>query len=86
MATHNNRKHKRIPLKHEAMIFVGGKLTARCRVLDISATGARLALDREAIVPNEFMLSLARMGQVYRGCQLVWRSDTEAGVAFHREI
>ena len=84
MGAHDNRrKHNRVPLGYEAVIHSGRVLIARCNVLDISAEGARLFLDKPLEnVPAEFVLRLSRNGKIERDCQLVWREQNEIGVHF----
>jgi hypothetical protein len=55
---------------------------AECRLKDISAGGARLALSVGGEVPNEFLLSLSRDGTVRRRCQIAWRAEDQIGVRF----
>ena len=54
---------------------------------DISATGARLQVDRaqsEAAdeLPSEFILTISKSGNVFRRCKVVWRRNDELGVQF----
>ena len=83
MSSQNRRRHSRVALGYEAVIHSGQVLIARCNVLDISAEGARLFLDKPIEnVPAEFVLRLSRNGKIERGCQLVWREQNEIGVHF----
>jgi hypothetical protein len=59
----------------------GGILTT-CRILDISARGARLEMDALDTVPDDFILLLSRDGRLRRQCLTVWRSETAIGVEF----
>ena len=54
----------------------------RCLIHDISALGARVIVDRAAIVPEQFVLSLTANDQVARQCRVIWRSQTHVGVEF----
>ena len=57
-------------------------MRTRCLIHDISALGARVIVDRAAIVPEEFVLSLTANDQVARQCRVIWRSQTHVGVEF----
>jgi hypothetical protein len=85
MSFHNNRKSRRINLSQHGILFAEGKMIGTCDVLDVSSGGARLVMNSSIELPSEFILSLARLGRVYRNCQLVWRSEIQAGVRFVRD-
>jgi PilZ domain len=51
-------------------------------VLDVSVTGARLALDKADPLPDRFFLVLSRDGTLRRRCSVVWQTETKAGVQF----
>jgi hypothetical protein len=73
---------------HPAGLFhPDGKRICECVMRDISATGARLKFDRTqsaAIdeIPEEFILTISKSGNVFRRCKLVWRRNDELGVHF----
>jgi hypothetical protein len=76
------RKHRRKVLITNATVEVDGA-SRPCRVLNISAEGAHLALDQTSL-PERFVLLLSANGSVRRLCDLVWRNDDEIGVRFVR--
>ena len=66
----------------EAVIHAHRKLIAKCAVLDISQSGARIAIDESISLPVEFTLQMTKNGGVTRQCQLVWRNNDQIGVRF----
>ena len=77
------RKSKRKPVGQPAWIDLGpGSRIYQCFMKNMSETGARLALSREA--PDQFVLQFSPDGSVGRRCQVIWRSrsGTEVGVKF----
>jgi methyl-accepting chemotaxis protein len=56
-----------------------GGAERKCIVLDISASGARVATDRPRDLPERLLISVR--GRIHR-CQVIWRSDCEIGVEF----
>ncbi len=77
------RKKPRRTFRHAATLVHGDEPTIQpCSVLDISESGARLQLEDQTEIPENFMLSLTPSGKVRRFCRLVWRDGTTLGVAF----
>ena len=67
---------------NDTWIRVGGSLTRRCQVLDLSRTGVRLAVTSPHSLPETFTLILSKNGS---GCRLVrmkWWRGTEVGAEF----
>ena len=56
-------------------------LTMDCVIRDLTPAGARLRLPSTIGVPSAFQLLLDRDGR-QRRCTVIWRSETELGVAF----
>jgi PilZ domain-containing protein len=82
----DKRRSRRRPLHHEGRIKrADGEPQIPCSVRDISATGARLAVEMPAAVPDQFILLLSRDGRTRRACTVVWRSAEEIGVEFLSE-
>jgi c-di-GMP-binding flagellar brake protein YcgR len=75
------RKSVRVALTRSAAVRAAGAEHA-CQVTNISAGGARMCLPDAAAVPAEFTLVLTHDGAVSRPCRVVWRSQTDLGVAF----
>lgn len=55
-----------------------------CSVRDISATGARIMLPRDTIVPARFFLISSRQPSAWDS-RIVWRNATQTGLAFAGE-
>jgi hypothetical protein len=79
----NRRKSVRRSIGYGATIVApDASWTRKCRVIDISASGAKLALKEPGELPKDFVLMLAERGGPKRRCQVVWAMDDEVGVAF----
>ena len=60
-----------------------GRMIAPCTMVDVSAGGARLRLDAEVPVPNEFNLMLSKFNAgLKRRCLIAWRDERQMGVRF----
>jgi|HubBroStandDraft_2_1064218.scaffolds.fasta_scaffold1265613_2 hypothetical protein len=77
------RRHKRQPFHVAAWIVLNeaGPRIA-CQVIDISESGARIALREDIELMDCFVLTLTEAGQPQRKCQIVWRSALTLGVTF----
>jgi len=53
-----------------------------CLIVDISLSGARIALDSSEELPRRFLLLLSWQGGARRICRLVWQEGSAAGVEF----
>jgi hypothetical protein len=81
----NRRKSVRRTIGYSATIVApDGSWTRKCRVIDVSESGARIALEQAAELPKDFVLSLAERGRPMRRCHLVWTADDQIGVEFDR--
>ena len=79
----NRRKFPRKPITHKAKIVgTDGSWGRNCRIIDVSASGAKLATDEPLQLPRDFMLALSGRGGPLRKCHVVWTNDNEIGVAF----
>jgi hypothetical protein len=73
------REHVDFP----AWIDIGDNSQPRnCTVLDVSEDGARIMASYLAELPKEFWLVLSKDRTRRRHCQIVWRSDTQAGLKY----
>lgn len=65
----------------DAWISRGDERRTECKIIDLSANGARLVVPRESIVPRTFTLgwNAAPSG---KQCQRVWRNGSMTGVKF----
>jgi hypothetical protein len=61
-----------------------GSIIAPCFMMDVSASGAKLIIEAGTIVPDLFVLTLARNAAVRRNCEVMWREATSIGVCFVR--
>jgi hypothetical protein len=62
-----------------ARVMLGGFAKRECKVVDISESGARIAISGAIELPRQFSIAFASSA---RPCQLVWRNGTMAGVKF----
>jgi hypothetical protein len=81
--TTNHRASKRQSVEIDGMIYDhhGAKL-AHCKLRNVSVGGAQLELDRDADIPETFVLALSHDGHVKRHCHKVWQFATVLGVRF----
>ena len=79
------RKKPRRVFHYNARIVIGGEVPIACSIVDISEIGARLALENETEIPDEFVLLLTPKGTPRRNCRVVWRDGLALGVEFPEE-
>lgn len=94
MGSGTKRGSKRKPISYPATLYnLDRSVICRCRIKDMSDTGARLnfgkagkTMDR---VPQSFLLSLTESEEpvseaflVFRTCEKVWTRDGDMGVKF----
>lgn len=79
------RRKRRQPFRYSANILIDQNSNTRsCSISDISDSGARLLIDDEGDLPDQFSLLLNTSGQVRRVCRVVWRDGKALGVKFLR--
>jgi hypothetical protein len=77
------RKKPRRQFQYTARIVADPATPPRpCAISDISDGGARLVLNSEADLPEQFVLLLTKEGNARRKCRVVWRSGSIIGVEF----
>jgi hypothetical protein len=54
-----------------------------CRMLDVSAFGARLELETPTALPDKFVLLLSNDGKFRRQCKVIWRTENAVGIEFN---
>lgn len=82
----NRRKSIRRTIGYCAKILASdGAWERDCRVIDVSQTGAKLAIEGSAKLPQNFVLALSAQGLATRRCRVVWATDQQIGVRFQRE-
>jgi hypothetical protein len=82
-----HRKADRVQFQHDHLVnllAVDGTWRRACILKDVSATGARLAVDgtTDVLTSREFFLVLSSTGLAFRRCQLVWINGPLVGVNF----
>ena len=75
------RLSERIGVAAAARIVGDGSRVVDCKVLDLSANGARLEIPWKSRLPNQFTLSVPKHG-IERQAEVVWGSGDEVGVHF----
>lgn len=56
------------------------RLLERCKLMDLSESGARLGITDVRNLPPQFNLYLARIGQSAHQCRIIWQRGNEVGV------
>lgn len=82
----DKRKGARIEFSHSPdvqVIAIDGTWNSPCKLLDVSASGAKLEIERpQALRAKEFFLVLSATGSAYRRCELAWVNGVQVGVTF----
>jgi PilZ domain len=77
------RSSTRKARNHGAWITFDGDIRSyECRVVDVSAAGAKLVADIDADIGSSFRLSVAPHSIVRKPCEVVWRRGRQLGVKF----
>jgi hypothetical protein len=80
------RKNLRRSVTYPAFLDFGdGSPTRECTLCDASQEGAQLTVAKPDSVPENFILALSSDGAARRRCRVVWRTETQIGVAFLKE-
>lgn len=81
--TFRMRQDNRNKVDRTAWISVGdGRPLRNCTLIDISDSGAKLALEEGDDIPDIFSLWLSRHGHPRYSCRVVWSSQNKIGVQF----
>ena len=67
------------------MLLRGDQPDLSCTIVDISDSGARLALEDTSVVPDRFTIAMSERGVPRRQCRLVWRGANDVGVSFESD-
>jgi hypothetical protein len=79
----DRRQAPREALAAQATIYdKDGDFLLPCTIRDLSKTGARLELSKDALLPQYFLVSLLPDGSGRRLCSKVWQLARIAGVRF----
>jgi hypothetical protein len=76
----NRRRHARAPSLYSGSLHRDGASAADCVVRDISASGARVMLERLIVDNERCVLDIDGVGLF--PSKIVWRRDHEAGLEF----
>ncbi|MGH6709122.1 MAG: PilZ domain-containing protein [Bradyrhizobium sp.] len=70
------------------IVAIDGTWNRKCTMMDVSETGARLALAGSVVGLSlkEFFLLLSSTGAAFRRCELAWVNGEQIGVNFLREV
>jgi len=81
LKTKAKRHGRRMVRQMDAWISPDDKEKMECKIVDLSAHGARLVVSRESPLPRAFTLrwNAAPSGKL---CQVVWRNGSMTGVKF----
>jgi hypothetical protein len=81
--TFTMRRETREEMGHRAWLDTGdGGPLVICTLVDISPSGAKLALEEAHQIPDTFSLRLTRYGHPRFSCRTVWRNSNSIGVTF----
>jgi len=77
------RKKPRRAFHYNAQIFIDRETPLLpCLLADVSETGARLKLEEDVLLPEQFVLLLTVKVGPRRHCRVAWRTGTTMGVQF----
>lgn len=74
------RRNERREIAHTVHIVTGLGAALKCRMADVSETGARIAVSDPKAAPQEFLIELDK--GLMRWCRVMWRSQHEIGIKF----
>ena len=81
--TFRMRQNNRNKVDRAAWISVGDGVPLRnCTLIDLSDSGAKLALEEFEDIPGIFSLWLSRHGHPRYSCRVVWSHQNKIGVQF----
>lgn len=85
--SYGDRKSERVHFEHHHpmnLMGVDGTWRRSCVMLDVSATGAKLAVEGtlDVLRAQEFFLVLSSTGLAFRRCELIRIDGSEIGVRF----
>lgn len=83
----NRRKASRVTFARGIdvqIVAIDGTWNRKCTMMDVSETGAKLALEASIVGLGltEFFLLLSSTGAVFRRCELAWINDEQIGANF----
>jgi hypothetical protein len=82
MQVEQRRRFRRYWDKPGCVTTGDGSLIRGCNVVDLSDSGARIAIAGADQIPDKIYLLLSPDGRVYRQCEIAWRGKDELGLHF----
>jgi hypothetical protein len=83
MIAAEKKRQSRKSVRQSAWVILDGGFARRpCFVIDLSPTGAKIAIDDAIAASAGFQLTFSSDARTGRRCQAVWRSGTTLGVRF----
>jgi hypothetical protein len=76
-----HRAQRERTLLQARVSYAGGSISFSCLVAQISATGAKIAVNDQTALPEYFQIAIPQRG-IDCGARLVWRRAGHAGIAF----
>jgi hypothetical protein len=73
------RRHERSPLLYSGSLYDGDKMVD-CVIKDISASGARVMVERRIVDQQSFVLDIDGVGLI--ASKIIWQSADHAGIEF----
>ena len=77
----DRRAHRERAFLQARISFAGGSMSYPCFVTQISATGAKIALDAQVSLPERFHITIAQRN-VDREARRVWQKEGSAALVF----
>jgi hypothetical protein len=65
-----------------AWIVLDGQANQECHVMDISKSGAKIAVGTSSQVPEKFELAFVETATKRQACEVIWRRGKMIGVHF----
>lgn len=79
----SHRKEKRTPANRRGKIKLGLFKSIDCTLEDVSSSGAKLLLDQEVSLPDNFIVKVIGTSRnINYKCEKKWQRGAEAGVEF----
>lgn len=79
----SKKRDTRKSVRQAGWITLEGGFAARaCEILDLSSSGAKIAIDDSSALSTKIKLGFTRDGRGGRRCEVVWRRGKTIGVRF----
>lgn len=80
MPDSDKRQTLRRPITRTVLLATGLSSPLKCRLKDVSTSGARITVNQPSLAPQQFLIVLNF--ELSRWCEVIWRSETEIGIKF----